>query len=331
MKILVYFPRKKLDVFFEGAMLENKIKKACKNATVVTEFDRDVDIANFINLRKKTVKVINQAIKYSIPTLLWLFYANNDENARVIETKKDGTQFIPPSRLDIINMMDGVVVPTNEAKGLLRFLGVKIPVFVIFGAVSVNKFDIIKTNESDIFRRYFRMEETQKYALSVLNIKAKNALDELNLLAEAVPHYEFFAFVSSSNSLVDRIRLRALNQATAKNLKVLRLIPEDVYRAGLGHANYFINLNHEKMSIISLYEPMYAKVPIIMQKAAVFHEILDKSSAFIVNDYTGAAYVIRNAVDASDRCATAFSYTSKVTETVFTDAICNLFKRIHTR
>ena len=331
MKVLVYFPRKKFDAFFEGAILENKIRKACKNMTVVSAFDKDVDVANFLNLRKKAVKVINQAIKHSIPTLLWLFYANDDESARVIETRKDGTQYIPPGALDIINMMDGVVVPTNEAVGLLRFLGVKIPVFVVYGAVSMNKFDVIETNKSNIFRRYFRMEETQKYAFSVLNIKAKKAIEQLNLLAEAAPGYEFFAFVSSSNSLVDRIRLRAINKATVKNIRFINLIPEDVYRVGLQHANYFIDLSHEKMSIILFYEPIYAHVPIIIQKDAVFKEILDKSAAFIVNDYNGAAYVVRNEIDAKEKTKNAFAYTSKVTETTFTEAICNLFKKIYTR
>lgn len=331
MKILIYFPRKKLDIFFEGAMLENKIKKACKSATVFTTFNREADIANFINLRKESVKVIHQAIKYSIPTLLWLFYANIDENARVLELRKDGSQYIPQGRLETINMMDGVVVPTNEARALLRRLGVMIPVFVIYGAVNVARVSELKSSESDIFRRYFRINEGQKYTLSVMNIKAKYALDQLNMLAAAVPDYEFYAFISSKSRLIDYLRIKSLKKRTEKNLTVLPLIPEDVYRSGLLHASYFINLGTEKMDIMSLYEPMYAKVPIIVQKDVIFNEIIDETAAFVVNDFSGAAYVMLNVSEATDIIENAHNYTIKVSESMFSEAIFNLFKKIYTR
>lgn len=331
MKVLVYFPWKKQSSFFEGAMLENKIKRACKSVTILSEFSRDADIANFINLRKKSVKVINQAVKYSIPTLLWMFFTNNDENARVIEVRKDGTMYIPTARLEIINMMDGVVVPTNEAKAILWKLGIKIPVFVVHGAVNIKRIEEIKNSRSDIFRRYFRIDETEKYTISVLNIKARQELTQLNLLAAAVPHFTFYAFISASNSLVDTIRLKRHNKITERNLIVTKLIPEDVYRAGLLDASYFIDLGVEKVNIMTLYEPMHVKLPIIVQKRAIFKEIISDDSAFVVNDFSGAAYVMRNEVDASEKIKNAFNYTTKVNEQSFIEAIFNLFKKIYTR
>lgn len=332
MKVLVYFPRKKFDVFFEGAMLENKIKKACKTFTVVDKFSFDVDIANFINLEKASLKVIHQAISQSIPTLLWMFFANNDEHGRIIETKRDGTTFLSKGRLDTINMMDGVVVPTNEAKILLRRYGVRIPVFVINGAANINRVSELSTNGNDnIFRRYFRINAEQKYAFAVMNMKSKTHLAELNLLAAAVPEYLIYAFLSTGHSFINQLKLRNLQNNTEKNLIIASLVPEDVYRTGLSNASYFLDLGTEKVSIMSLYEPMYLKIPIIAKKEAAFSELIDEERAFIVNDFSGAAYVMRNALDAKKRTEKAFAYTRNVTEATFVDGISKLFTKIYTR
>src|SRR5690554_5792990 len=85
MKVLVYFPRKKVDIFFEGAMLESIIKRACRNneVTIIDKINKDVDIANFINLNAASTLAIRNAIGLSIPTILWMFWANNDNQARI--------------------------------------------------------------------------------------------------------------------------------------------------------------------------------------------------------------------------------------------------------
>lgn len=333
MKVLVYFPRKKVDVFFEGAMLEHQIKKACKakGIAVSEKFSRDVDIANFINLGPGAVNVIHHAINESIPTLLWMFFANNDNHARIIAVKKDGRAYIPQAKLDIINMMDGVVVPANEAKVILRHYGVRIPIFVINAGVNIQRLHDLEPNKRDIFRRYFRMNEDQKYTFSVMNVAAKAEIAELNLLAAAVPDYHFFAFISAGTSLVDRFKLSALNKQTEHNLTITQLVPEDVYRAGLIGASYFIDLGNEKMNVMSLYEPMYLKIPLIMQKDVVFNEIINEAGAFIVKDFSGAAYVMRNNIDASEKVTNAALYTEKVTEESFLESIVKLFLKINMR
>ncbi|HOA10885.1 MAG: hypothetical protein ACOX3B_01250 [Bacilli bacterium] len=333
MKILISFPHKKIDVFFEGAMLEYQIKKACQrdDVTLVTKFSPDIDIANFINLNSQSSKVIRQSIAASIPTLLWMFFANNDTYARVIETRKDGELYIPLSRLELINMMDGIVVPAQEARVILRKLGVKIPIFVIYGAVDVRRIDELKTSKTDVFRRYFRINDDQKYAITVMNIKASEHIDQLNDLAAAVPNYNFYVFISGGTSFIDRLRLKAMDKLTSPNLIVTKLVPEDVYRMGVIGASYFIDLGYDKMNVMTLFEPMYLKVPLILRKNVIFKEIVDKTKAYIVNDYNGAAYLIRTEAETDKITEKAYEYTQNYNAALFTEAIYNLFYKIYTR
>ncbi|MGI6735267.1 MAG: hypothetical protein ACOX3C_03685 [Bacilli bacterium] len=333
MKILICFPRKKIDVFFEGAMLEYQINKACQkdDVTVVTKFSPDIDIANFINLNSKSSKIIRQSVVESIPTILWMFFANNDNYARIIETRKDGELYIPLSRLELINMMDGVVVPAQEARVILRKLGVKIPIFVLYGAVDTRRMDELTSSKTDVFRRYFRISDDQKYAVTVTNIKASENIEQLNDLAAAVPDYNFYAFVSGGTSFLDKVRLKAMDKLTSPNLIVTKLVPEDVYRTGLIGASYFIDLGYDKMNVMTLYEAIYLKIPLILRKNVIFKEIIDNTKAYIVNDYNGAAYLIRTGADTDKNTEKAFEYTKINNAATFTDAIYNLFYKIYTR
>lgn len=333
MKVLIYFPRKKVELFFEGAMLEYQLMKACKveGVTILDKFSREVDIANFINLTPRSASVIRQAAVNSIPTLLWMFFANNDEETRIIEMKNDGRIYIPTPKLDLINIMDAVIVPTNEAKVMVRKLGVKIPVFVITGAVDTKRVQELMTSKADVFRRYFRINEEQKYAMSVLNLRAKYELEQLNSLASALPDYNFYTFISAGTSLIDQVRLKTLDKRTVKNLIISELVPEDVYRSGLINASYYIDIGREKMNVMTLYEPMFLKVPLILNKEAVFTEIVDKGSAFIVNDFNGAAFVIRSNKDATALVEKAHLYTKNNNAQQFSEAIYNLFRKIYTR
>ena len=333
MKVLVYFPRKHVDLFFEGAMLEHQIVKACKasDITLAAKLGRDVDIANFINLNTTSTLAIRNAIGQSIPTLLWMLWANNDNQARIIEVTKDGEEYIPLSKLEIINMMDGVVVPTSGGRELLRKLKVRIPIFVVPGASIVSRLEVASIEKGEIFRRYFRIEEGQKYTFSVMNVRAKKEIESLNKLAIQFPEINFYAFVSASQKFIDQVRIKAMDRFTPKNLIISHLVPEDVYRSGLCGATYFIDLGTEKMNVMTLYEPMYLKIPLIVCKKAVFSEILSEKSAFIVEDYNGAAAVIAKNEDPKSRIDHAFEYTQKNTEKVFSEAIINLFTKIYTR
>ena len=260
-----------------------------------------------------------------------MLFANSDDDARILETKKDGRIYIPASRLDTINTMDAVIVPSGEVKIQLRSLGVKIPIFVIAAAVDVRVLNELKDSKNDLFRRYFRIGSEQKYAMSVMHVRDRKEIEEMNMLASAVPDVNFYVFVSASKTLSDRIRLKTFDKFTAKNLIVTGLIPEDVYRSGLIDASYFIDLGSEKMSVMTIYEPMYAKVPLIISKKAVISDIVDPKRAFLVKDYNGAAFVIRNNLSSEENVANAFEYTKNVNKENFTAAIFNLFQKIYSR
>ena len=85
------------------------------------------------------------------------------------------------------------------------------------------------------------------------------------------------------------------------------------------------------MNVMTLFEPMYLKVPLILRKNVIFKEIVDKTKAYIVNDYNGAAYLIRTEAETDKITEKAYEYTQNYNAALFTEAIYNLFYKIYTR
>lgn len=334
MKILIHFNVHRDKKLFEAEQLKRHIIAACEDCdiTYVEKHEKNVSIANFISLNQSSINLIRFYVERSVPTLLWMFYANTDADAEIIKTRKNGEKYIPKKRLTLINMMDAIIVPSNEAKLYLWKLKVRIPVFVIRNGVKEGYYPNLEKIGKEPFLRHFRIDEKQKYVVSVVPInKRRDKLNLLNKLAKTTPNYNFYVFVSAKNTIFSKMKLRRLDRYSVKNLIVSPIVREDVYRAGLYGASYFLDSGDDKFGLMSLVEVIAAKTPIIIDKAAAFTDILQKESAYYATGYEEIRDVLSNGSANKEKTAVAARYTTENTRANFTKAVCELFTKIYHR
>ncbi|HZJ89702.1 MAG TPA: hypothetical protein VFD05_03375 [Bacilli bacterium] len=334
MKVLIHFNVHRDKKLFEAEQLKRHIIAACEDCAInyVEKHEKNVSIANFISLNQSSTNLIRFYVERSVPTLLWMFYANTDADAEIIKTRKNGEKYIPKSRLALINMMDAIIVPSNEAKLYLWKLKVRIPVFIARNGVKEDYYNNLKKIGKEPFVRYFRIDEKQKYVVSVVPInKRREKLQLLNKLAKSVPNHNFYVFVSAKNTVFSKMKLRRLDRYTARNLIVSPIVREDVYRSGLYGASYFLDSGDDKFGLMSLVEVIAAKTPVIIEEKAAFLDILQKESAYFRVGYEEIRDVLLSNADSNDKIAAAIRYTTKNTRANFTNAVCELFTKIYHR
>ncbi len=332
MKILIHFNVHKQTKTFEAAQLKRHIIAACEktNVEVVEKHEKNVSIANFIDLRQKSTSLIRYYAMRGVPTLLWMFYASTDADAEIVRRNKHGERYIPKHKLATINMMDAIIVPSQEAKLYLRKLKVRIPVFTIRNGVRPDFYAQLEKLGKEPFVRYFRANDEQKYVISVINIRERNEkIPILNKLAKAVPSHNFYVFVSARKTLISKLRLRGLDKFTAKNLIVSPIVREDVYRSGLYGASFFFGFSNIKLGMMSLVEIIAAKTAIIINKNAVFGDVLNKENAFIIGNPNEVPSILTQNTDSLAKVNKATEYTTKYNQVTFAQEVCDLFKKIY--
>lgn len=331
-KVLNYFEEKSGQKIFEAALLKENLLQITGLCDIEfhDKFRKDIDIANFISLDNKNTTIIRHCVQHSIPTLLWLFYANKDDASRIIEFK-EGAPRISQAKLTTINMMDAVIAPSNEARIILRQLFIKIPIFVIPSAANPNFYADATENTNELFTRYFRIDREQKYTISVINLKAAAQINRLVKIAKALPEYKIFCFVSANQTLGNKLRLRRLKHYSVSNLIVSMILPEDVYRSGVANANYFIEIGDEKTSTLTLGEPMYNSVPIIINEKAIFSDIINENNALLIKDFKDVVKIIKEDSPHTKIIKKAKKDVSIQTFEDFKNAVCNLFVSIYLR
>lgn len=332
MKILIHFNVRKQNKIFEAAQLKRHIIAACEktNVEVVEKHEKNVNIANFIDLRGKSTSLIRYYAMRGVPTLLWMFYASTDADAEIVRRKKSGERYIPKHKLATINMMDAIVVPSVEAKLYLRKLKIRIPVFTIRNGVRPDFYAQLEKLGKEPFLRYFRANDEQKYVISIINIREQNEkIPILNKLAKAAPSHNFYVFVSARKTLLSKLRLRGIDKFTAKNLIVSPIVREDVYRAGLYGASFFFGFSEIKLGMMSLVEIIASRTAVIINKNAIFGDVLNKENAFIITNPNEVANILTKRSDYLVKADKAMEYTTKYNQTTFAIEVCDLFKKIY--
>lgn len=333
MKVLIHLLQSPNQKFFEALSLRLNLEKVMEGCdfTYTDKFARDVDMANFMSLNASSIRTIKQCAFNSIPTILWLFFANTDDDAKVVERDKHGKYFIPRTKREVIKMMDVVVVPTQEAKVLLRSLGIRVPVVIIQSGYNPDYYLKEGTSEQDLFRRYFRIAHDRPYTMSVLNLREAKHFDEIEKLAQAKPDINFYCFVSFKDQGLNNFRLSSLSRGTPKNMIISGIVPEDIFRQGLRGASFYLHLGQDKAGVMTLLEPMAYKVPLIVHKDAVLSDMINEKNAYVVSDFNSALYLLRHAKDNQKQIDNATAYLEKYKFASFSKAVCTLFNKIYMR
>ena len=291
MKILVSFQPNTKAPDFEGARLRKTIKGSLEMANVeyTTSIVDKFDVMHLISVEDDNKA--NDANESNIPLVISALYCEDDPLANYLEYKsKDGnrTTTLKSKGLKFLNKADLVLVPTESSRDFLINNGVVSDIQVTLPGVNVSRFDFSRTDEKDIFYRYFGENRSKK--LVVAMGEYDNNMEGISAFINAAkkcPDILFYYFGRESvPGILKSFKIRSLIDSCPKNVKFKGIIPDDVYRSALMNADVFMFPGYKITGVITLMDAMAAKCQLIVRKQAVFDGLLEDGKTAYLAEYS---------------------------------------------
>ena len=291
MKILVTFQPNNKTSEFEGARVRKTIKGALEMANVeyTTSIVDKYDVMHLLSVEDDNKA--NDAKENNIPLVISALYAEDDPYASFLEYKnKDGkrTTTVKNRALKFLNKADVVLVPSPMSRDLLLENDVVSDIQVCPSGVNTARFDFSRTDEKDIFYRYFRENRSKKLVVALGEYD--NNMDGISAFINAAkkcPDVLFYYIGRESvPGILKSFKLRRLIANSPKNVKFKGIIPDDVYRSALMNADIFMLPGYKKTGVVSLMDAMAAKCQLIVRKQAIFEDLIEDGKTGYLAQYS---------------------------------------------
>ena len=302
MKVLVHYQPNDISDNFEGARLRKTVKSALEMLSIpytdalVDEFD----IAHF--LYPVDESVISELNERHIPVVVSALYCEDDPSASYIEFKnKDGVkQYTVKNKfIKFLDKANLVLVPSESAKQFLINEGVSSRIEVCPAGVNFSRFDFSRDDEKEIFYRYLSCDRNKKVAIAIGD--SSGEIDGLSVLLTAAKLCEdvnFYYITKSEHGYrMDRAVKRQIKKLP-RNLRVVNMIPNDVYRSALLNADIYIHPGYKPAGIVSLLEAMAAKCQVIIRSQQLLEEVtIDQETAYVASYSETLSGIIKDYFD----------------------------------
>lgn len=251
MKVCVHYPYLHNADAFESARLRKTLKGACELVGISwdEEPDSSTEIAHFLSPLDE--KLLLRCKKKGIKTVLSCFYCENDYRASFLTREGDDIK-ISDSALRVMNEADLILVPTSSLAELSIKQGVKTPLEVLPSGVNLERFSR-KSIEANIFPRYFRVSEENKFVMCVGAYRDKKTIISLQKLARLTPNIRFY-FFGAKHYLPLRVFKGELMRRSPSNLIFEPIVEDDVYRSALMHCMAYLLLDDEHPDQMALMD-----------------------------------------------------------------------------
>lgn len=292
MKILVSFqPNNKKAVDFEGARMRKTIKGALEIIDIeyTTSLVDSYDIMHLISPEDDSKA--NDAIEDNVPLIISALYSEDDPSASYLDYKSnDGkiTKKVRPKAIKFLNKASTVLVPSQIAKEILIEAGVTSEIEVVLPGVNISRFDFSRSDEKEIFYRYFRESKAKK--LVVAMGEYNNNMDGINAFINAAkrcPDVNFYYFGSEAiPGILKSFRISRLIKKAPENVKFKGIVPDDVYRSALMNACIFMLPGYKTSGVVNIFDAMAAKCQLIVRKNAIFDDILESGKNAYIAEFS---------------------------------------------
>ncbi|NLB48790.1 MAG: glycosyltransferase [Erysipelotrichia bacterium] len=287
MKVLVYFqPKAKRDIF-EGARMRKTIKGALEVADVqyTSNLYDAYDIAHFMSPDDEGK--INIALEKGAPVVVSALFGENDPASRFIiyRRNKEGKK-VPHLKQKALRMMNKaamVLAPTQSAKDFLIKNGVFKSIEIVPPGINLARFNFSRSDEKELFYRYFREDKTKKLVLALGEYSYKmEGIDAFLDVARGRDDVVcYFVGPEPSATLMNKISKRA-----PKNAHFISINHEDIYRSMLLNADVFMLPGYQLASMLSVEEALAANCQLIARKSAVFPDFIKNGETGYVAEYS---------------------------------------------
>ena len=291
MKILVTFQPNTKVADFEGARLRKTIKGSLEMANVeyTTSIVDKFDVMHLIS--SEDDNKANDAKENNIPLVISALYCEDDPLANYLDYKsKDGNReiILKNKGLKFLNKADLVLVPTESVRDFLINNGVTSDIQITLPGVNASRFDFSRTDEKDIFYRYFGENRSKK--LVVAMGEYDNNMEGISAFINAAkkcPDVLFYYFGRESiPGIFNSFKIRRIIDSCPKNVKFKGIIPDDVYRSALMNADVFMFPGYKKTGVVTLLDAMAAKCQLIVRKSAVFDGLLEDGKTAYLAEFS---------------------------------------------
>ena len=292
MKILVSFqPNNRKAVDFEGVRMRKTIKGALEMTGVdyIVSLVDSYDIMHLISADDDSKA--NDAIEDGTPLIVSALYSEDDRDASyLIYKSKDGkiTKKVKPKAVKFLNKASLITVPSLEAKEMLIEAGVTSEIEILLPGVNISRFDFSRSDEKEIFFRYFRENKSKKLVVAVGEYD--NNMDGINAFINAAkkcPDTIFYYFGSEAiPGILQSFKISRLIKKAPSNVKFKGLVPDDVYRSAMMNACIFMLPGYKTTGVVNIFDAMAAKCQIIARDKALFEGILQNGKTAYVAEYS---------------------------------------------
>ena len=292
MKILVSFqPNNKNALDFEGA----RVRKTIKGALEITGIDYTVSLVDSYDIMHlispEDDSKANDAIEEGTPLIISALYSEDDPDASYLTYKsKDGkiTKKVKPKAIKFLNKASVVLVPSLKAKEIFIEAGVTSDIEVMYPGVNSARFDFSRSDEKDIFFRYFRESRDKKLVVAVGEYD--NNMDGISAFINAAkrcPNINFYYFGSESiPGILQSFKISRMIKKAPPNVKFKGIVPDDVYRSALMNACIFMLPGYKTSGVVNIFDAMAAKCQLIVRNKAIFEDMLQNGKTAYIAEFS---------------------------------------------
>ena len=247
----------------------------------------DYDIAHFMS-PEDDIK-LSIALERGVPCVVSALFGEDDPTSRFLVYKnKDNkrTVTLKPRALRMLNKATLVLVPTEEAKKLLKECGVNTPIETCIPGVNMARFNFSREDETELFYRYFREDKNKKIVMALGEYT--NNMNGIHAFINAAQKRDdtVFYYVACENRDVKLGRARKIIKSAPKNVHFVGILPDDIYRSLLLNANVFMLPGYNLAGVVSIEEAMAAKCQLIVRKSSIFTDFLRNEDTAYVAEFS---------------------------------------------
>ena len=286
MRVLIYFkPKEKFDNF-EGTRLRKTLKGALEinNIEYTSEYVDRYDVAHFISPNDETK--INACIENGIPVVVSTLYCESDLEASYLEYNKNEKRSIKlsPVAKKVLNKVNLILVPTEEAKTFLIESGISTQIEVVPTGVNISRFNYLRDDEKEAFYRYYREDKNKKLVISIGSFDNVDGVSAFIKTAKLNPNCAFYYFAQHNSKL--NFKLRLTIRSAPKNCRFVDIPEDDIYRSALVNSTLFMYNGYDTAGIVSILEAMAAKTEIIIRNQPLFSDLLINEKTCHIGQYS---------------------------------------------